>query len=64
MKTGEAGSGLRARMRMLGALWPQTVTTKKIVIVADPISTDPISTIADPDGHLWEIAWNPFTDLT
>jgi catechol 2,3-dioxygenase-like lactoylglutathione lyase family enzyme len=19
---------------------------------------------ADPDGHLWEIAWNPFTDLT
>lgn len=18
----------------------------------------------DPDGHLWEIAWNPFTDLT
>ncbi len=20
--------------------------------------------IADPDGHLWEIAWNPFTDLT
>ncbi|MDO9485331.1 MAG: VOC family protein [Actinomycetota bacterium] len=20
--------------------------------------------IADPDGHLWEIAYNPFTDLT
>jgi hypothetical protein len=19
---------------------------------------------ADPDGHLWEVAWNPFTDLT
>ena len=19
---------------------------------------------ADPDGHLWEIAWNPFQDLT
>jgi catechol 2,3-dioxygenase-like lactoylglutathione lyase family enzyme len=19
---------------------------------------------SDPDGHLWEIAWNPFTDLT
>lgn len=19
---------------------------------------------ADPDGYLWEIAWNPFTDLT
>jgi len=19
---------------------------------------------ADPDGHLWEICWNPFTDLT
>jgi uncharacterized protein len=18
----------------------------------------------DPDGHLWEVAWNPFTDLT
>jgi len=18
---------------------------------------------ADPDGHLWEVAWNPFTDL-
>ena len=22
------------------------------------------SYIADPDGYLWEIAWNPFTDLT
>ena len=20
--------------------------------------------VADPDGYLWEIAWNPFTDLT
>jgi uncharacterized glyoxalase superfamily protein PhnB len=20
--------------------------------------------VADPDGHLWEVAWNPFTDLT
>jgi uncharacterized glyoxalase superfamily protein PhnB len=19
---------------------------------------------ADPDGHLWEVCWNPFTDLT
>jgi catechol 2,3-dioxygenase-like lactoylglutathione lyase family enzyme len=19
---------------------------------------------ADPDGHLWEVAWNPYTDLT
>jgi uncharacterized glyoxalase superfamily protein PhnB len=19
---------------------------------------------ADPDGFLWEVAWNPFTDLT
>lgn len=19
---------------------------------------------ADPDGHVWDIAWNPFTDLT
>jgi uncharacterized protein len=19
---------------------------------------------SDPDGHLWEVAWNPFTDLT
>ncbi len=19
---------------------------------------------ADPDGHLWEVAWNPLTDLT
>lgn len=19
---------------------------------------------ADPDGHFWEVAWNPFTDLT
>ena len=19
---------------------------------------------ADPDGHLWEVAWNPFADLT
>jgi predicted lactoylglutathione lyase len=19
---------------------------------------------ADPDGHMWEVAWNPFTDLT
>jgi len=19
---------------------------------------------ADPDGYLWEVAWNPFTDLT
>lgn len=19
---------------------------------------------ADPDGHYWEVAWNPFTDLT
>jgi len=19
---------------------------------------------ADPDGHVWEVAWNPFTDLT
>jgi len=19
---------------------------------------------ADPDGHLWEVAWNPFMDLT
>jgi uncharacterized glyoxalase superfamily protein PhnB len=19
---------------------------------------------ADPDGHLWEVAFNPFTDLT
>ena len=19
---------------------------------------------ADPDGHLWEVAWNPDTDLT
>lgn len=22
------------------------------------------SYIADPDGYLWEIAWNPFTDLS
>jgi catechol 2,3-dioxygenase-like lactoylglutathione lyase family enzyme len=22
------------------------------------------SYVADPDGYLWEIAWNPFTDLT
>jgi hypothetical protein len=20
--------------------------------------------VADPDGHLWEVAWNPHTDLT
>jgi uncharacterized glyoxalase superfamily protein PhnB len=22
------------------------------------------SYFADPDGFLWEVAWNPFTDLT
>jgi hypothetical protein len=22
------------------------------------------SYFADPDGYLWEVAWNPFTDLT
>jgi len=22
------------------------------------------ASFADPDGHVWDIAWNPFTDLT
>jgi hypothetical protein len=26
--------------------------------------TIPLGDFADPDGFLWEVAWNPFTDQT